>query len=111
MPTGSTDVIINEGIPSPIVSTTDAIVNSITFNGDSSVEVASGGKLEITKDNTTLNPKISGEGTLVLSSGKTYTIPVGQTFEINIENNGTLIPSADGIVTFGKNFINYISSI
>ncbi|MCR4899200.1 MAG: hypothetical protein K5907_00090, partial [Treponema sp.] len=96
LPDGNADVIIPATSYEPTVSS-DAAVKSIITAVD--ITVAAGTKFEIT-EGTALSDKIKGAGTLVLSSGKTYTMPDPLT--INIENNGTI----SGDATINGNFSN-----
>ena len=75
----------------------DRAVKAITTAVD--VTVASGKRFEIS-ESSELSNKIKGEGTLVLSAGKTYTI--SDALSINIENNGTI----SGNATINGNFTN-----
>ncbi|MBR3646734.1 MAG: hypothetical protein IKN54_09985, partial [Lachnospiraceae bacterium] len=103
VPDADTDVIIPVSGNYPIVSSSAAVKSIET---SSTVSVNENVRFEI-KQGSEISNKITGDGTLVLSSGNSFTIPVGQTFNINIENNGTLEPSSSsGTVSFGKNFVN-----
>ena len=101
VPGAADDVIINAGSPT---ITTAAYVRDITISGSSSINIASG---SLTLNPTTtyeLDNKISGNGTLILASEKTFSISSSKSFNVNVENNGTL--NASGAVTFGKNYTN-----
>lgn len=101
VPGAADDVIINAGSPT---ITTAAYVRDITISGSSSINIASG---SLTLNPTTtyeLDNKISGNGTLILASGKTFSVNSANTFNVNIENNGTL--NASGAVTFNKDYTN-----
>ena len=100
VPGDTTDVIINEGAPYPVISS-DAEVNSIELNGAAELSVASGASLTI-KTGQELSEAITGEGTLILDSGETFTVTGDKSFDINIKNQGTL--NVTGDLTLKKNF-------
>ena len=99
---GSTDdVIINDG--NPVIKTTET-VKSIVINGGK-LTINSEKSLTLSADaELNTQTKIDGDGSLILSSGKTFTIPEGKTFNINIVNNGTL--SSSYSTAFSKSFTN-----
>lgn len=119
VPATTDEVIINSGTPKINSAVT---VKSITVNGGGINLLSNSLTVETlsladstsvtTSDSTTINisdgqkidEKITGDGKLVLASGKNYTIPPSTTIRIDIENDGSL--SSTGAVTFSGDFTN-----
>lgn len=101
VPTSTDDVIINSGSPK---ITTAVSVKNISINGTASINIDSGSLTINPTSAYELDNNISGDGTLILASGHTYTVSSAKAFDVNIENQG--IFHASDAVTLNKNFTN-----
>ena len=99
------DVIIDSdytGSNNPQITTANVLVNSISITGaNAGVEVGENRTLTL-EAGCELDTKITGDGTLILASGKTFTITGTKDFDINIVNNGTIAATAS--IGFKRNF-------
>ena len=95
------DVIIGVTGNNPEISSDDISLNSITINGAGAGLLVGTNRTLTLESGCELDDRISGEGTLILSSGN-YTATGAKEFNINITNNGSI--NADSTVTFYRNF-------
>ena len=88
VPSNSDDIIINAGFPDPVIST-DVTVNSITLDSTAGITVDETGSLTITTA-TAFDEKISGTGTYIVGTSKTFTVASDTNLNINVKNNGII---------------------